>query len=244
MALAAVGRCLAGARVLGRWRPGKDVNVVAFRAFPDGQERDVLVAWAEKEVDWDGRGTTTAVEWARAVTLDVLGVVDYLGRPDGQALPATLTSAPVFVFLPPGQAAMLPLEPPPPLSPRRLGSASPVVLQASLPRGATVRVEDLPWSEGYAYTVKPGQPLEVPLHGYNFGAVAADLRVAVERKPADWELSLSATNLRIEPQGREAFRATLQVGSKPKTRDGWVVLRGDTGQLGRTALAFRLVVKD
>jgi len=43
VALAAVGRCLAGARPLGRWQPGQDVQVYAFRARPDGVERDVFV---------------------------------------------------------------------------------------------------------------------------------------------------------------------------------------------------------
>lgn len=243
VAVAAAGRCLAGARVLGRWQPGNDVNVVAFRAFPDGQERDVLVAWAEQEVDWDGRGTTTA-EWAPTVKLDVFDVVDYLGRPLGRALPATLTSSPVFVFLPPGQAAMLPLEPPPPLSPTRVGSASSVVLQASLPRSATVRVEDLPWSEGYAYTVKPGQALDVSLHGYNFGPTPAEVSLTVQRLPAGWQVDLGTARVGIEPHGRVAVQATLRPGLSPATRDGWMVLRGDAGAAGRTVLAMRVLVRE
>ena len=124
VALAAVGRCLAGAKILGRWRPGQDVQVYAFRAKPDGQERDVLVVWAEKEVDWDGRGTTTA-DWKLPSHLTLTGIVDYLGRSRGTVFPTPLTSAPTFVFLPLGQAASLPLNPPPalahaaPASPRR-----------------------------------------------------------------------------------------------------------------------------
>jgi hypothetical protein len=42
-------------------------------------ERDVLVVWAEKEVDWQGRGTTTA-HWKPPANLKVLEVVDYLDR--------------------------------------------------------------------------------------------------------------------------------------------------------------------
>ncbi len=243
VALAAVGRSLAGARVLGRLRPGNEINLVAFRAFPDGQERDVLVAWAEREVDWDGRGRTSA-SWAPVEKLEVLGALDYLGRPVRAELPLTLTSAPRFLFLPPGQAAMLPLEPPPPLAPLRPGTASPLVLQARAPRGAVVRVEDVPWSEGFAYAIKPGEVLELSVCGYNFDEAAGHVGVGIERKPADWALDLSTTDLRIEPQGRETLRATLRVGETPQTRDGWVVLRGEGGQLGRPVLAFRVLVRD
>jgi glycerophosphoryl diester phosphodiesterase len=241
-ALAAVGRCLAGARILGRWRPGNDVTVVAFRAFPDGRERDVLVAWAEREVDWDGRGQTTG-NWEPQRDLEVLGVVDYLGRPLPNALPEKLTSAPVFVMLPPGQAATLPLEPPPALAPPRDGAASPVVLQLSLPRSSLVRVEDLPWSEGYACAVRPGEPFELPLHAYNFGTVPADLPLTVERLPADWTLDLPTGSGRVEPGGRQAMQATLRLGSAGATRDAWVVLRADCGELGRPALAFRVIAR-
>lgn len=242
-ALASVGRCLAGARILGRWRPGNDVNVYAFRAWPDGRESDVLVAWAEKEVDWDGRGRTSST-WLPPVDLEVLGAVDYLGRPLANALPATLTSEPVFLFLPAGQAALLPLEPPPRLAPPREGAPSPMVLQLSLPRSATVRVEDLPWSEGYAYSVKPGQALELPLHLYNFAPATARGRFQIERQPADWALDLPQPAFAVEPLGRQQTTATLRLGPGVKTRDGWIALRADCGELGRPVLAFRVIVKD
>jgi len=60
VALAAVGRLLAEAKCLGRWAvpDSDDAYVIAFRARPDGLERDVLVAWAEKKVDWPQRAKT------------------------------------------------------------------------------------------------------------------------------------------------------------------------------------------
>jgi hypothetical protein len=242
-ALAAVGRCLAGARSLGRYRPGGDVNVYAFRASPDGQERDVLVAWAEQEVDWDGRGRATAT-WNPPTNLDVQEVVDYLGGARERALPTTLSSAPVFVFLPAGQAATLPLEPPPPVGPPRAGAPSPVVLQLSLPGSATVRVEDLPWSEGYAYTIKPGQALELPIQVYNLGIAPARGPLAIERQPAGWELQWPASGLAVEAQDRLALHGSLRVPVGTACRDGWVVLRADCGPQGRPVLAFRVVVRD
>jgi hypothetical protein len=247
-ALAAVGRCLAGARALGRWRPGGDRNVYAFRASPDGQPRDVLVAWAEKEVDWNERGRTTA-PWNQPVHLDILEVVDYLGRTRGEDVPERMSSAPVFIFLPEGQAARLPLETPPQLAPARpgtdtgIGVPSPVVLQLVLPRSAAVRVEDLPWSEGYAYTANPGQTLDLPIHAYNFGAAVGQARLEIERQPQGWELQIPATELAIAPQDRAASSARLRIPPGVPVRDGWIVIRADCGALGRPVLAFRVVVK-
>lgn len=241
-ALAAVGRCLAGARALGRWRPGGDVNVYAFRAWPDGQERDVLVAWAEKEVDWDERGRATAT-WNPPANLEVQGLVDYLGRPREKKLPTTLSSAPLFVFLPAGQAAKLPLEAPPSLAPPRAGTASPVVLQLSLPASAKVRVEDLPWSEGYAYRIEPGERLELPIQAYNFGAKPAAARLEIERQPEGWDVSTLPTELKIGSQDRITLRAALRVPAGSPTSDGWIVLRADCGDRGRPVLAFRVLVQ-
>jgi hypothetical protein len=241
VALAAVGRCLAGARPLGRWRPGQEVQVYAFRAHPDGQERDVLVVWAEKEVDWPGRGTTTA-DWKLPSQLSVQGVADYLGR-SRRTFPAPLTSAPVFVFLPPGQAATLPLEAPPAQAARRPGNPSPVVLQLSLPRTVVRRVEDLPWSEGYAYQARPGQPLKLKLHVYNFATNTAEGRLQVVRQPSGWETVLAAQDFRVEPMQRGELPGTLRIPEGAAASDGWVVMRADCGPQGQPALAFRVLVR-
>lgn len=243
VALAAVGRCLAGARVLGRWQPAPHVSVHAFRAWPDGQERDVLVVWAEREVDWEGRGQTTS-EWQLPGHLQVLGVVDYLGRTLSAGFPTPLGSAPVFVMVPAGQALTLPLTAPPRLALPRPGTACPVVLQVSLPRAATVKVEDLPWSEGYAYAVRGGEPLTVPLHLYNLGSTAARVRLEVADRPQDWELALVGTEFELEVGDRSATSLRLQLPAGAVTQDGWVILRANAGSLGQAALAFRVLARE
>jgi hypothetical protein len=240
-ALAAVGRCLAGAKVLGRWQPGQHVQVYAFRAKPDGQERDVLAVWAEKEVDWDGRGTTTA-DWKLPSQISVQSVVDYLGRSLGTDFPAPLTSTPVFVFLPPGEAAKLPLEAPPVLAAHRGGSPSPVVLQVMLPRSASRKVEDISWSEGYAYRTKIGSALEFKLRAYNFATNAVAGRLQVVRQPTNWETALGSTEFKLTPMARWESTGTLRIPNGTEARDGWVLLRADCGQNGQPALAFRVVV--
>jgi len=243
VALAAVGRCLAGAQVLGRWQPAPDVRVYAFRARPDGRERDVLVAWAEKEVDWDGRGTTTA-DWKLPAHLNLQEVVDYLGRRLSTGFPAPLTSAPVFVFLPAGQASTLPLEAPPKSAAPRSGSASPVVLQLSLPRSTVIRVEDLPWSEGYAYQAKPGQVLDFKLHVYNFAAKAAAGRLEIIRQPPGWNTALTTADFKLTSLARAELAGTLRLPGNVGARDGWIALRADCGGHGRPVLAFRVVVRE
>jgi hypothetical protein len=243
VALAAVGRCLAGAQVLGRWQPAPDVHVYAFHARPDGKDRDVLVAWAEKEVDWDGRGTTTA-DWRLPAHLKVQEVVDYLGRPLSTGFPAPLTSAPVFVVLPAGQAATLPLEAPPRLAAPRSGSASPVVLQLSLPRSSVIKVEDLPWSEGYAYQARPGQVLDFKLHVYNFATNTAAGRLEIVRQPQDWSTALVTADFKLAATERAELAGTLRLPGKVEARDGWIALRADCGEHGRPVLAFRVVVRE
>jgi hypothetical protein len=242
VALAAVGRCLAGAGALGRWLPGQHVQVYAFRAWPDGQERDVLVAWAEKEVDWNERGSITA-NWALPAGIEVEKVIDYLGRPHVGKFPTPLTSAPIFVMLPPGQAAKLPLEPAEGQSPWRTGDASPVVLQLSLPRSAVHRVEDLKWSEGFAYAAKAGELLTFKLHTYNFATNTATGRLRITNQPESWETTLNSTIFTVAPMELVELTGTLLIPSDTKEQDGWVVLTADCGRAGRPALAFRVLVR-
>jgi hypothetical protein len=242
VALAAVGRCLAGATVLGRWQPEPDVHVYAFRARPDGEWHDVLVIYAERDVDWDGRGQTTS-DWQPPAGLPIRNVIDYLGRSLGTSFPATLTSAPVFVFLPPGQAAHLPLIEPPSLATPREGEASSIVLQLILPQSTIVPVEDLPWSEGHAYAIAPGTTMELTLYAYNFSKEPATGRLQVVEQPPGWQTTWAANVLRIEPGERVQWKGALQIDAEAEALDGWVKVRADLGPQGRPALAFRFVVQ-
>lgn len=239
VALAAVGRCLAGARSLGRWRPADSVELHAFRARPEGRERDVLVVWAEREMDWEGRGQTTAA-WRLPADLPVEEVVDYLGRSLGTDVPFPVTSAPVFVVLPPGTAATLPLEAPPRRDPPRAGIPSPVVLQMALPRSAVGRVEDLPWSEGYTYLTRPGTTLPWTLRIYNFGTDSAQGRLRVARHPEGWDVSVEEPAYAVVPGGRVERAGTLRVPSAGAASDGWIVVEGDGSAGVRPVVAWRV----
>ncbi len=239
VALAAVGRYLAGARSLGRWQPGQDVRVYAFRAHPDGVERDVLVVWAEREVDWGERGVATA-DWALPAGVGIEQVVDYLGRSLGRSWPRPLTSAPAFVVLSAGASAQLPLEAPPVRSAWRSGAPSPVVFQVEAPSSAVGAVVDVPWSEGHVYEVGLGQALGFGVHVYGFGASTAEGTLGVERQPPGWEVALEQGAFRVGPMERVTVRGSVRIGAEGAPRDGWVVLRGRGVAEGEPVVAFRV----
>ena len=244
VALAAVGRFLAGARSLGRWsiadRP--DAHVYAFRSFPDGIERDVLVAWAERAVEWPERGNASA-PWQLPAGMTVRGVFDYLGRSRSTSVPAQLGSAPVFVLLEAGDARKLTLSKPARSSYRR-GKPSPLVLQLQMPRSATRKSNVTPWAEEYEYVVEPDKEIELPLFLYNFGDRPAQGSVTVEHLPAGWRITPRKWEATLEPMGRLQFtgRVTRPRGKEgDRSGDTWIRLRGAFGAAGTPVLAFRLI---
>lgn len=238
VALAAVGRWLAGAKALGRWLPGGPAAMYAFRARPDGEECDVLVAWAEIEAEWKDRGKAS-VPWPFAMDLPVRSITDYLGRPL-QGIPQNLTSTPVFVALPRGAADALPLERAPDTGKWQPGETTPVVLQAAWPRKALRKVQDIEWSEAHVPHVKEGETLGLTVHAYNFAENGAGGTLRVLSKPEGWTVTLKEVQFLVTSHGR----ATLSGEVRPSgtIRDDWVVLEADCGDKGRPVLAFRVQV--
>ena len=240
VALATVGRQLAGAHHLGRWDPVKNLHLHAFRALADGQDRDMLVIWAEQQVDWDDRGKTT-VEWHLPPFLKPLAVVDYLGRNLGTNIPSPLSSAPIFVSLAPGATANLPLERPPAPVERLGGVASPVVLQATMPDDLIQKVEDIPWSEGYACILSGTNTLDFSLQVYNFATNTIHGAVQVANKPPGWDVQLPSATLSIDPMDRKSLGGRLIIQPGTTVRDGWVTLRAACGKDGDPVVAFRVI---
>jgi hypothetical protein len=236
VALAAVGRFLAGAQVVGRWRPGNEVTGILFRAQPDGENRDVLVAWAENDVDWPRRGRTKA---GLVLPKDVkpLAAFDYLGRRIDR--PAELTSAPVYLLFPTGQGAKLPLEDPPPMATDPGGVPCPIVLQAVFPADQRVRVEARPWSQAHAYGFEPDKPVGFKLRAYNFGDQTTTGEIVANELPTGWRLNRAAWHVSLEPGDMAEFPVQFEAAEGSPT-DDLCRLRGDFKNLGRPALAFRM----
>ncbi|HOX36770.1 MAG TPA: hypothetical protein PL033_02175 [Candidatus Brocadiia bacterium] len=237
VAFAALGRFLSGAKCLGRLTCADGrVQAIAFRAKPDGRERDVIVAWAETPGDWAQRGRCEA-DFALPESLRIESVHDYLGRPLDSAAPLKLRPAAVFIIMPPGEAAKLSLTPPP-VSNARSGSPSPVVMQADIP-GARVIMTKEGWTEEHDYSLLAGSEVDVRISVYNFSEVPAKGRVSVAYIPDGWNLSPSSWDVEVEPMGRTVLAGCLSVGtfSQPET---WIRIGADMGQGGKPALAFRI----
>ena len=245
VALAATGRLLAGARCLGRWRPedSPETNIYAFRAKPDGLERDVLVAWSEKDVDWPQRGKTKA-NWEPPAGLQVHGVYDYLGRWLGRKVPAQLTPQPIFVLLKPGQANQLSLEKPE-THEFRQPAVSPIVLQLQMTASSSVKVHESPWSQGFVHTADPNEPQQLTVWAYNFSNETKTGQINVDALPQGCDITPKQWNVTIPPMDRTSMQMTLSkpIILKAPTTENWFRLKGRFNQAAPPVLAFQIYSK-
>ncbi len=238
VALAATGRFLAGARPLGRCviADSPDTHIVAFRARPDGIERDVLVAWTENREDWDGRGNASA-PWPLKGDVQVDGVFDFLGR----KLPKTLDrieSAPCFILMAPGEADTLDLAPAP-TSEYRSGQPSPVVLQLVTSGTHTVSLRE-GWTDLFERHMD-GEAAACTIRVYNFGEEPVAGRITAESMPDGWEMAPSSWAVEVGPGERGEVAGHLRMTAAADTVAPWLRLRGDFGDAGRPVIAFRVL---
>ncbi len=226
LALAATGRLLAGARPLGRMTNGA-ARVYAFRARPDGAERDVLVAWSDK-----GR---SPVPFGRDVSVEA--AYDGYGRALPAGFPKELDESPVFAVLAPEETRKLKWEAPLEVTPAPLrASCSPVVMQAILPQAQT-RL-DL-----QSYQVEWDVESTVPVAVYNLGDATVEGTLAADALPRGWKVALPTDRLWLRPLERQvvALKVTVPAEAGRNAIFGSpVTLRGDFGAAGRSVLSFRL----
>jgi hypothetical protein len=229
VALAALGRFLAGATCLGRWalESNTSVRAYAFHSRPDGRQRDVLVIWAKK-----------STAWSPPKSLPIEAVYDYLGRPLGKNTPEKIDSAAVFVILPKGAAQKLPLEPPQRSSAFRGGKASPVVLQLQMHNNSTKLDQQ-------AHTVPSGKATDLNLCAYNFSETAVSGRITAVNAPKGCKLTPDRWEITLEPmeQKRLSARFSIDASGSDAASGGWIKLQGDFADADRSVLAFRLVPK-
>lgn len=227
VALAAAGRMLAGAQPLGRLCLDARANAWAyvFRARPDGRPAEVLVAWAD-----------AAVAWPPVLKREPVAVFDHLGRTRAAGAALELGPGTLFIVTPEGACDGLALESPPPVAAFRGGTASPVVLQAELPR-ETARLEP------QAYELTAGQPAAIPLWVYNFSGEPVEGRLAVAGAPAEWQVGIPGEPVQIPPF--ERIPVTLDLAMPPNGRAAllgdWLRIQGDFVPAGKPVLAFRLI---
>jgi hypothetical protein len=236
VALAAVGRLLAGAKCLGQWTipESEDAYVIAFRARPDGLERDLLVAWAEKKVDWPQRDKTK-VPFSLPKSWQPEGIFDYLGRRLDE-MPVELSGEALFIVLPAGQTDKVKLATIA-RSKKREDNVCPIVLQIQMPHSASMKIEPLPWSQSYEYQIEPDKPYNLHMYAYNFSKETAKGTIRVAGKPSGWALDKETWNISVDSMQREPFEASLTI---PAGQDGTLKLSGDFGPSGKPVIAFRL----
>jgi hypothetical protein len=220
LALAAVGRFLADAHPLGRLKSDRDdVHAYLFRARPDGQETEVLLAWSgDKPAELNLQVAPTAT-------------FDHLGRMmEEHAARLKLSRRPIYALLPPDSAKRLPLDPPPAMPPRREAKPSPIVLQAYLP-------PDQISVDHSAYRIPADGPQTISIFVYNFGD-----------QPATGKLSLSAPKalkvslpdkVDIAPGERKEIPLMFS-GADIAPTVQTISVNGDFGPAGRAVISTRI----
>jgi hypothetical protein len=193
LALAAVGRLLAGAKPLGQIQDDqKNLRAFAFDAFPDGTNRDVIVAW------------TTQGEAKLDLHAKPLAMTDHLGREmTAESQTVKVSQSPIFVILPQNATRQLKLIPPPKAPPRLEGRPSPIVLQAAFTSA------QLAQPPVFAENVTAGSDQSIPLVAYNFSDHAAHVTLKVQTFES-WNAHVPEA-VDLPPGGRVKIPMTLSV---------------------------------
>ncbi len=238
VALAALGRLLAGAQCMGQLAVEDPAHVYVFRAKPDGKEADVMVAWAEKQVDWDRR-SQTAVAWPLPDSVTVRQVYDYLGRDLNGKVPESLNGQPLFLILAKGDAEKLNLEKPPTVPAVKSDPPSAIVMQAQLPQKYIKAYAEKEWSQGYLYQMPADREHELTLWVYNFNDDPVTGTITTKELPAGWQVTPGQWRVEVAGNGRKKIVARLSMGKDDKTTPGdWLKFHGKFSSGEKSALAL------
>ncbi len=244
VALAAVGRFMAGAKSIGRLYEANESepnHVYAFHGKPDGVESDVLVAWAEAYKDGDNWGKTVT-DWPITQELEAKAVYDYLGRYLGTEIPQQLTGQAVFIILEPGELDKVDWEKQEHFGEKPQKPVN-VMMQLKMPRSTTVEGGPM-WSNVPDHVIAPNVPRAIDIWAYNFGDTTVTGQVIVDEIFTGCTLTPGTWNITIPPMGRVQLPATATIPANPNNiqqHENWFRLKGDFGEDGEPVLAFRLL---
>ena len=248
LALAAVGRLLAGAHPIGRVlglsgsaSGDNSVSLYAFRAFPDGNARDVIVAWSDRGspvISFPSHPTAAYDGLGRSMSL----------ASGSRGLP--LNSAPVFILFPEGsvkawasstQASRITLAAPPTRPIRTMGGGpSPVVLQALFSPDQVVQQQmpsALPNSSVDKIPMGPNQSIQLFAYNFSDKSLSETLQVEV---PKGWAYSLDSRTLALPPGSRVQIPFTLTIGAGSQQNPGTVIVRANGAEDSGAVLSFEL----
>ncbi len=100
-----------------------------------------------------------------------------------------------------------------------------------------MKVEPLPWSQGYEYRIDPDTARTLNLYAYNFAEEPVTGSIRVMSKPVDWVVDRDVWHLTLDPMQRVQFKARVTI---PARQEGTLRLIADFGLAGEAALAFRM----
>ena len=235
LALAAVGRLLAGAHPIGKLEISGASSVYAFSALPDGKPSDVLVAWT-------GSGSSSLrLPTSMSAAYNVMG--QNLNPTSTREI--NISSSPVFIVLPAGTVAEWGQNPsshvsltprPAPAPPSANPTPSPVVLQAAF-SGEQLQVLGPGQRNLSADFVKARQPLQI--FAYNFSD--HQLQVSLEAKmPRGWIAYLSKQTLTLQPGERAPVLLNITSDSGGGGMSKTIVIRATGPGVGNSTLTFNV----
>ena len=223
LALAAVGRILADAWPLGRLRPDNVTRAFAFRARPDGEERDVVVAWST--------GGQSALE----LPVTPLAVFDHLGRAKTNvAKSLKISPMPMFAVFKKDALSAISLQSPPRKPALKPGKPSPVVLQALMPEEKV----DMNLSACLCSSAKP-ESILVAAYNFDRQSVSGELTATA---PDGWRVTLPS-RLELSPGERKELTVTVDSRGRTTTPADVVRIAGNFGPAGEAVLSLRLALQ-
>jgi hypothetical protein len=221
-ALAAVGRLLADAKPLGSLpRNPKNLRAFAFRAMPDGEARDVIVAWAAQgNVD---------LKLPANPPVKPIAIFDHLGR----NLPVTASphiSSPVFIVMPENATKSMPFQPAQAAPAPSNTKLSPIVLQQLAdPQQIAPGLS--------AMKLETGRDASLPIFAYNFSDHPAHLTLSASA-PDGTHITVP-DSIDIPPGERIQIPTTVNIHptSFASVR---IRITADAGADGKPVLSFNL----
>jgi hypothetical protein len=244
LALAAVGRLLAGARPMSQLHKvaSSSAFVYAFHSLPDGAPRDTLVAW-------DQNGTSEV-----RLPVTPVAIYDAIGRKLPSSQNVSLGQAPVFIVLPLGTingwvAGQWPSVPRPALTvppgPAAHGPSrapSPVVLQAVFPAEQLMHspVHIGPHLGSASIQSIGAQPHQtIHLYAYNFSDRTLSITFAAQT-PKGWKCELPASSTTLPPYARVPIPFEVTPGHGAHGAAGEIKIIASGQQDADSILAFHL----
>ena len=230
VSLAVTARMLAGTECLGvrRFEEAPDLWAAGFRSLDPGRG-DVLLMWAERDVEWHDRGKTVVDYTLPRALRGPRQCVDYLGR--DVPVPTRFSGVPVFMSYPRGALTIwfdqlddrLPQK-------NAAGTLARVVLDAwfsenpprSFPAG---------WTPEFYPLLHPGpQVLRIAVyHLSDQGALTGAIRVS--GLPAGWQVDPERLAFSLGPMDRAKLEMSVTVPEDPGPADAdqawWIRLTAE-----------------